>query len=296
VSTVNERASLVRSTLIDHIARVDLRVQDVGTALLFYRDVVGLEVVEQDSVHAKLQSPGGPVFLTMASDGVTAAADPGATGLFHTAMRFPTRAALGDALARLAEAGLEIGAGDHLVSEALYVDDRDGNGVELYWDRPEDQWPAPTKDMLVPMATLPVDLDGLLEQGRGRAAIGQAAPSGTDVGHVHLQVSDIDATRRFYGKEVGLDVTASLGASAGFFSSNGYHHNIGANTWRSRGSRLAGRERAGLERVVLAVKDAEELEGLRARLANHGREVSGEDGRTLVVHDPDGIELNFVTD
>ena len=296
MSATNERASRVRSKLIDRVARVDLRVRDVDAALLFYRDVVGLQVAEQDSAHAQLRSPGGPVLLTLDSTGVTAPADPRATGLFHTAIRLPTRTTLGEALARLAEAGLEIGAGDHLVSEALYVDDRDGNGVELYWDRPEDQWPPPTSDMMVPMATLPVDLEGLLAEGSGRAAIEQAAPTGTDVGHVHLQVSDIDATRRFYGEEMGLDVTASLGASAGFFSSNGYHHNIGANTWRSRGSKLAGRERAGLERVVLAVKDPEELDGLRDRMARHGREASGEDGGTVVVRDPDGIELNFVSE
>ena len=283
-----------KSRLISGIARVDLRVQDVERGLGFYRDVVGLEVAEGDGSHAALRSPEGDVFLTLESSGVTQPADPTATGLFHTAFRFPTRADLGDALARLVDARHGVGAGDHLVSEVLYVDDPDGNGVELYWDRPVEEWPPPTGDMLVPMATLPVDLDGLLASGRRGEAVGEPAPAGTDIGHVHLQVSDIDATVRFYVEELGLDLTAKLGRNAGFFSSHGYHHNIGANTWRSLGSKPAGREHAGLERVVFAVTDGNELEGLRERLAEFENE-SGLGDDILIVHDPDGIELQFVT-
>lgn len=294
MSSVKERASLLKSALIDHIARVDLRVRDVARALQFYRDVVGLEVVDEDETHATLRSAGGPVFLTLDSTGVTSMADPSATGLFHHAIRFPTRHSLGDALARLAEAGYSIGAGDHLVSEALYIDDPDGNGVELYWDRPVDQWPSPTEEMVIPMATLPVDLESLLEEGRGPAAVGEPASAGTDMGHVHLQVSDVDATTNFYSRELGLDLIAKLGREAGFFSSNGYHHNIGANTWRSRGGRPASRDCAGLERVVFSVTDAGEFQALAERLSERGRDVSVEPGRTIIVRDPDGIELQFV--
>jgi catechol 2,3-dioxygenase len=221
---------------------------------------------------------------------VTAPASPAATGLFHTAFRYPTRAALGDALARVVEAGYEVGAGDHIVSEALYIDDPDGNGVELYWDRPIEQWPAPTGDALVPLATLPVDLHGLLAAGRGQAALGEPAPAGTDIGHVHLQVADIDATVRFYTEKLGLDLTARMGQSAGFFSSYGYHHNIGANTWRSRGSRPARRDQAGLERVIFRVSDGSELKALRERLG----EAASVAESGIDVHDPGGIELRFV--
>jgi catechol 2,3-dioxygenase len=139
MQAVRDRQSIAKSRLIDRVARVDLRVQDVDRALMFYRDAVGLEVAERDGDRASLQSAGGAVIMKLDSRGVTAPADPQATGLFHTALRFPTRATLGDALARLAEARLRLGAGDHLVSEALYVDDPDGNGVELYWDRPVKQ-------------------------------------------------------------------------------------------------------------------------------------------------------------
>jgi catechol 2,3-dioxygenase len=113
------------------------------------------------------------------------------------------------------------------------------------------------------------------------------------MGHVHLQVSDVEATVRFYVDEVGLDLTARMGAEAAFFSSNGYHHHIGANTWRSRGGAPAPRESAGLERIAFAVEGVERVEALRLRLQGRGRAVSGGKG-TVVVRDPDGIELWFV--
>ena len=287
------RTSLTSSTLIDHIERVDLRVRDIDASLAFYRDIVGLEVADRFDSRASLRAPGGPVMLTLDSTGVIAPAKRDATGLFHIAIRFPTRPALGDALARLASARLEIGAGDHLVSEALYIDDPDGNGVELYRDRPEDEWPEPQGDMIVPMATLPVDLEGVLAEGHGEGAVSQPAAEGTDVGHVHLQVSDVGETTRFFTEVLGLDLIARLGSQAGFYSSNGYHHHIGGNTWNSRHGSPAGPEHAGLGRVVFSVRETDELETLKLRLAEHGvttEEVGGE----LVVRDPDRIEFHFV--
>ena len=291
MNAVDERAALVRSRLIERIERVDLRVRDIEASLRFYRDVVGLEVREQTAERALLAAPGGPAVLTLGSAGVTRRADPRATGLFHIAIRFPQRSSLGDALARLAASGLPVGAGDHAVSEALYVSDPDGNGVELYWDRPVDEWPAPVPGSMVPMVTLPVDLQSLLAEGRGQDAVGAPAASGTDMGHVHLQVSDVEQTAAFYTQEVGLDLTARMGAEAAFLSSNGYHHHIGANAWQSRGGGAAPLDRAGLERIVFA-SSPDQVESLRLRLLEHGRSVSGEEG-TAAVRDPDGIELVF---
>ncbi len=294
MASVEERISRAQSRLIDHIARVDLRVRDIANSLSFYRDVVGLQVARQSPTSASLGSPGRSEFLALDSTDVTAPAEATATGLFHVAIRFPTRADLGDALARLVAAGAEIGAGDHLVSEALYIDDPDGNGLELYWDRPPEQWPPPRGESIVPMATLPVDLQSLLNEGRGSAAVGAPAPAGTDVGHVHLQVSDIARTARFYGDEVGLDLTGRLGNQAAFFSSNAYHHHIAANTWRSLNGKPASRESAGLERVVFSVSDDQELDSLRRRLAIAEGAVVGDDDGAVVVRDPDDNEVWFV--
>lgn len=297
MTTVNETtapAATARSTLIERIGRVDLRVRDIDAALGFYRDVVGLEVAEHAAGHAALRSPGGAVLLHLRSDGVTGPAERAATGLFHVAIRFPDRRSLGDALARLATAGLAIGASDHGVSEALYIDDPDGNGVELYYDRPAEQWPAAVDGGLVGMVTAPLDLQSLLDDGDGEAAVGRAAPSVTDVGHVHLQVSDLGATTSFYVEQIGLDLTQRFGGQAGFFSSNGYHHHLGANTWNSRGAAPARADRAGLDRIVFYVADARALERLRLRLGEHGHSVGGTEGVDVVVHDPDQIELHFV--
>ena len=286
------RGSL-RSTLIQRIEHVELRVHDVSASIGFYRDVAGLQVLAQEATGATLGDAAGRSLLVLDSTGVSEPADPYATGLFHTAIRFPTRPSLGDALTRLVAAGLQIGAGDHLVSEALYVDDPDGNGVELYWDRPVEEWPPPTETMAIPMATLPVDLDSLLSDGSGQDAVGASAPAGTDIGHVHLQVSDLRPTTDFYVDVLGLDQTATLAGSAGFFSSNGYHHHLGANIWRSRHGRPAPEHRAGLARIVFAVGSVDKVSDLAARIRDAGRRAEENEEGSLTVRDPDGIELVF---
>lgn len=293
MSALDERVALTSSKLIDHIERVDLRVRDIELALTFYRDVLGLEVAGKHEHHAELKSPGGSVFLMLDSTGVTQRSDRNATGLFHVAIRFPTRAAVGDVLQRLVYAGWAVGAGDHLVSEALYVDDLDGNGIELYRDRPVEEWPPPSGGMTVPMATLPVDLDALLASGRGTAALGEPVAAGTDIGHVHFQVADVERTTRFYADVIGLDLIARMGDQASFFSSNAYHHHIGANSWSSRGARPSPRSCAGLEQVIFGASTVEQLERLIERLSRGGAAHTVEDGR-VQVRDPDGITLGFV--
>jgi catechol 2,3-dioxygenase len=275
------------STLIAHIEQVDLRVRDVDASLGFYRDVVGLDVAERNPTEASLGPRGGEAFLRLSSQGIVGSADPRATGLFHIAIRYPKRSSLGDALARLVDGGYDVGAGDHGVSEALYIDDPDGNGVELYRDRPIEQWPTPGPGERVRMGTAPVDLRALLDDSKDA---GSDAPPGTVMGHVHFQVSDLDASRTFYAEGLGLDLMAAIDDQAAFFSSNGYHHHVGANIWRSRGRGPAVRDRAGLESVTFRVDDPRELGNAQARLGD-----SVAQGDAVVVHDPDDIELRFST-
>lgn len=294
MTTIREALEQTTSTLIDHIVRAELRVRDIERSLEFYRDVVGLREVERKPGSVLLGPPDGPPILRLSSEGVTGRADPSATGLYHVAIRFPSRPALGEALARLVAGDLRIGAGDHGVSEALYIDDPDGNGVELYRDRPVDEWPPPVGDALVGMTTGPVDMQGVLDEGAGRDAIGASAAPGTDIGHVHLQAGDIDRTVKFYAEELGLDLTQMFDGSAAFLSSNGYHHHIGANTWNSRNGSPAARDRAGLDRIVFAVSDPDQLEDVRLRLAAQGRRPEGAEAESLTVVDPDGVELRFI--
>lgn len=282
------------STLIERVQRVDLRVVKLDRALAFYRDVVGLEVVDQERHTASLAPPGGPVLLRLSKRGVIDPVEKAAAGLYHLALRFPGKAELGDALARLIAAGCEIGAGDHGVSEALYVDDPDGNGVELYYDRPRERWPAPGPGERVGMTTAPVDLQALLDAGRRTAAVGDPAPPATEIGHVHLQVSDIYATVPFYVDQLGLDLMQRFGNQAAFFSSNGYHHHIGVNTWRSRGSPPSRRTSAGLDSVVFTAGSEDVLDRTRLRLREYGHRLRGKPGRSLIVDDLSRNELQFV--
>jgi catechol 2,3-dioxygenase len=178
------------------------------------------------------------------------------------------------------------------VSEALYIDDPDGNGVELYRDRPREAWPAPPPGQLVAMGTVAVDLDSLLEEAMVDGIVEDEAPRGTDVGHVHLQIADVDESVRFYVDVLGLDLMARMGTQAAFLSSNGYHHHIGGNTWHSRGQGPAARDQAGIDRVRFATS-REELTDLIARLEAAGMGVE-RDADEVLVRDPNGVELGFV--
>jgi catechol 2,3-dioxygenase len=253
----------VTGTGITGVARVDLRVDDLPACLDFYERVVGLEAVDGAEVpgvaaDAVLRAPGGPPLLALRHEGVTHKAPRRATGLFHTAFRFPSRADLAAALRRAAGRHARLtGASDHGVSEALYFDDPAGNGVELYWDRPKEVWPDD-------MYTAPLDLDDLATAG-GEAA---AAPEGTDVGHVHLKASDLISSTDFYVADLGLEIMHRYGDQASFLAVGGYHHHVGLNTWYSQGAEAPESYAAGLDRVVFATAG----EARRAR-------------------DPDGIEV-----
>jgi catechol 2,3-dioxygenase len=238
------------------IDRVDLRVRDMDRSAEYWSLLSGTEA----RPGALLDHAGQPI-VTFHDDDVSSEAPPRAAGLFHVAIRFGTRAALGAALRRVAEAGLRLtGASDHGVSEALYLRDPDGLGVELYWDRPREVWPEG-------MFTAPLDLEPILAE-----ADDDGAP--VDVGHVHLQSSDLEDSRTFWRSHVGLDQTAAM-PQAIFLSADGYHHHIGANTWNSAGSPPAPMHAAGITRIVFGVRgggDGVELdtpEGLLLQISPH---------------------------
>jgi catechol 2,3-dioxygenase len=185
-----------------------------------------------------------------------------ATGLFHTAFLYPTRGQLGAALLRVArERAAFTGASDHLVSEALYLDDPDALGIELYRDRPRDAWPAPDPGERVKMDTLPLDLHALAEEAEGDA-------NGLRIGHVHLKVADVEEAVRFWTQEVGLELMTEWAGQAAFLAADGYHHHIGVNAWFSRGAPPEPESAPGLDGVVL-----------------------GGTGRSEELHTPDGVRV-----
>lgn len=252
-----------------HIARVALRVSDLDRSIDWYGRVVGLALRERDGARAELGPPdGGPALLELRAAERPGVAPRAAAGLFHTAFRYPARAQLGAALRRITE-GREsfTGASDHAVSEALYLDDPDRLGVEIYRDRPRDEWPPPPPGDRVFMTTEPLDAEGVLAAAAGGLPDSAA---GVDVGHVHLKVADVERATAFWTDEAGMELMARFGPDAAFLADEGYHHHVGANSWYSRGAPLEPADGPGLDRVVVA----------------------GAPPRTL--HTPDGVEVVFV--
>jgi catechol 2,3-dioxygenase len=267
------------------VGRVALRVNDLDRLTGFYRDVVGLGVLTRVDGRATLGAGDEPLLELIAASGAPERG-PEETGLFHTAFRFPSRTALGDALRRVRDRWRLDGASDHLVSEALYLADPEGNGVELYRDRPEERWPI-AEDGGVEMETLPLDTGAIADLARCESA----APEGTTVGHVHLEVSSLPTARAFYADVLGMAVRQAL-EEALFLAAGDYHHHVGLNVWNGRTAPSRGR---GLAWFEVLVPDPDSLEAVRDRFSEAGVDV--EDGNdVLVASDPDGIELRVRTD
>lgn len=281
------------------VGPVRLAVRDLAGAAAFYAERVGLRVRERASatdVHGSRKlvrlGAGGDDLLVLESAPLSRRAS-GTTGLYHFAILVPSRPDLARALARLAATRTPLtGAADHGVSEALYLDDPEGNGIEIYRDRPRDEWPFEGESLA--MGTDPLDLDGLLEAADERGAAG-VLPNGTGVGHVHLHVGDLEAAERFYAGILGFDVTQRYGSGALFLSAGGYHHHVGLNTWLGAGAPPPPPGAAGLRRCDFVLSSRAETARLRERLEKAGVPVEAAPGDgALAVRDPSGHALKFV--
>lgn len=210
-----------------------LQVADLARSLEYYRDRLGFTVIGTEKGVAALGVAGErlPLIELHERRGVRPVPQTGVFGLFHAAILLPDRAALGRFVTHLRVAGLRPASADHLVSEALYLWDPDGLGLEVYADRPRSEWRYHSDGELV-MVTDPLDLVSLASAGGGEAWAG--FPSATTVGHMHLQVGNLDDARRFYQEAAGFDVTVWSFPGALFLSSGGYHHHLGVNTWAAR--------------------------------------------------------------
>lgn len=270
---------------------VTLLVGDLDRQLGYYRDVLGLEVVERPD--ERIEGVGRPdvVVLGRGSRGLlvlrhTPDLPPtsrGQAGLFHTAILFDSREALAATLASVAARAPHtyVGSADHLVSEAFYLTDPEGNGVELYWDRARDQWRYDAEGR-VQMGSLQLDPNAFIRGHVTDAAL--AAPAGRPVvGHVHLQVGDVPAARAIYVDALGFDVMAEWHGAL-FVSAGGYHHHIAVNTWNSAGAGPRASS-LGLGEVTLVVPGPDDVGALRERLTAHGVAVR-DDGATVAFDDP----------
>lgn len=271
------------------MGRVTLRVQSREDALHFYTEGLGLVPHETDGEIRLTAGDADAPLVALRVDPDAAPRGQADAGLYHLALRVPDRPALGAALRRLREAGYQLtGASDHLVSEALYFRDPEGNGVEVYTDRPREEWTR-TDDGGIEIATLPLDVEELLADAAGGDG---ALPADTDVGHVHLEATDLDDSILFYRDTVGFPVQFEV-PQAAFLGAGGYHHHLGINTWQER-SRIHRDETAGLAAYEIVTSPAA-VDRLPDRLREHGVPVTPlDDG--FETRDPDGITIRVRAD
>lgn len=269
------------------VGDVHLTVSDLSRSVAFYERAIGLQLLEHRDGRARFGVGGRELLVLVEEPGARPA--PGSTGLFHFALLVPERTDLARWLAHAARHRIPLsGMSDHFVSEALYLDDPDGHGIEIYWDRPPAVWEGKVSDR---MTTMRLDVDDLLAGLADPATepfVGLAAD--TVIGHVHLKVADLEPTVAFYRDVLGFGLMARLGDSAAFFGAGGYHHHIGANTWQSAGGSPPPPGTAGLRHATIAFPDGAARDAALARLDAAGSQThDAPDGPACV--DPSGITL-----
>jgi catechol 2,3-dioxygenase len=280
------------------IRAVELAVSDVSRSADFYERVLGLPLIARDEHTAQLGPDREHPSLVLHDIASPTPLPPGASGLYHVAWLHPDRARLAESVRRVAGARWPFeGASDHGVSEALYLSDPDGLGIELYADRPRELWERPADGHGVRMVTLPLDLDDLLAQFDGEP--GPTVSPKTGVGHVHLKVADVPRAAAFYRDMLGFEEQAQL-PSAAFLSAGGYHHHVGLNSWQSHGAPNAPDSAPGLRRVELELSDEAALEALERGLSRTGEAgnsaaLTREGDERVSVRDPDGQLLAFTS-
>ena len=270
------------------LGAVHLTVSELDRSLEYYRSAVGLSVLDSGAGRASLGAGERELLALTEEPGARPAG--GYTGLYHFALLLEQRADLARWLAHAARDRVRLtGLSDHFVSEALYLRDPDGHGIEIYWDRPREVWEG---QVAARMTTLPLDVDSLLGELDDPASEPfDGLTDQTVMGHVHLKVADVGQTVAFYRDVLGFALMARLGAQAAFFAAGGYHHHLGANTWESRGAGPPPDGVAALRHATIVLPDDAERERVLARADEAGRVETG-DGP--LVRDPSGNGLVLV--
>jgi catechol 2,3-dioxygenase len=271
------------------IGSVGLKARDLSRLTDFYSEAIGLELIDRDSKTARL-GVGGVTLLELESAPSATPDDPRTAGLYHTAFLQPTRIDLGRWLVHAARNRVALtGASDHLVSEAIYLDDPEGNGIEVYRDRVPEEWRW--NGDRIQMATERLDLDDLAAQADNTSHAG--APAGLRIGHIHLRVGDLEMTQRFYCDTVGLNPTSGRHGAL-FMSSGRYHHHVGSNIWHSAGAGKRDDARAGLSWFAIEAADTAQRDAALERLrAAHVPLVNSANGAEA--RDPFGTRVRFAS-
>ena len=268
------------------IGAVTLTVRNLERALAFYQDSIGFRLHGRQENEAMLGA-GERDLLVLRGESDARPASRRQTGLYHFAILTPSRRHLARSLRHLIDSGVRPqGFADHLVSEAVYLSDPEGNGIEIYRDRPREEWVY--EDGVVQIDTIALDVQGVLDELQGDQEPWTGLDGRTTIGHIHLQVADLEKTEAFYRDELGFDLVTRYGPSASFFSAGGYHHHIGSNLWHSANSGPPPAGSAGLHHFEIRLPNEEALAETVARLREAGREPERrEDG--VYLRDPAGI-------
>ena len=270
--------------------RVRLQVAALDRSLEYYEQVLGLRVLERTGGSVTLGAHGDetPIVELHERPGATPVPRRGRLGLYHFAILLPDRAALGSFLAHLGRLGIHAGMSDHYVSEAVYLADPDGLGIEVYADRPRNEWRHDGRQIV--MATEPLDVQSVLREGGDVPWTG--APAGTTLGHVHLFVSDLQEAAAFYHEALGFDKIVWSYPGALFMSAGGYHHHLGTNTWAAGAQRAGGGDARMLEWEIV-LPGAADVEAAARSLEAAGRTVERE-GEDAIAVDPTGTKVRLV--
>ncbi|KOY13782.1 VOC family protein [Paenibacillus xylanivorans] len=276
-----------------HLGEVSLRISNLERSIQFYTEVVGLKLLERSEKIATLTADGKQSLLRLEklTDAVTMPVR-STSGLYHFAILLPDRKSLGLALRNLAESGIEIGQGDHLVSEAFYISDPDQNGIEIYADRARDTWKRDADNNYI-MSSDPIDVDSLFALAANEPW--QGLPAGTVIGHVHFHVRSLEESRRFYTGVLGFDIVGNFAnMSALFVSAGGYHHHIRLNIWAGAGAPVNPDNATGIDYFTIIYDGKEQLEQAveQLRQSNTSIEQQGKDWFTV---DPQNIRIRLTT-
>jgi catechol 2,3-dioxygenase len=280
-----------------HLGAVTLAVSNLERSISFYNRIIGLKVLtpaSDDKPNTATLGAGETPLLHLVEIPNARRQPAFTTGLFHMAILLPTRTDLGRFLINIIRNQSSIsrlGSSDHLVSEAIYLNDPDGNGLEVYRDRPRSEWEW--QGSLVKMDTIALDAEGVIASVPDQNAPYEGAPDGTVIGHMHLRASDLALGKAFYVDIVGFDIITDY-PGALFVSAGRYHHHLGMNIWQSKDAPPPPEDSVGLREFTIVVPDAEALSALSTRVTNAGYPLLESQGTSFVTRDPWGNHVRFI--